>query len=239
VASPTPTNIQTEAEVTGEADALHPDRYFDVFQNAPDLPGRSDPATTQDQQPSGDEGWDPEDTNGESQTTDSSYFSEVVHEDEDDAYNADEDDETEGLSRYFSEFDLKMEEFQHRNPDIPLDQLEIQVGYLQDVLDRLPNDLLDDPHKLRQELLIRGGVAEFIINQHMEYMAAFKAARHSPAETAAHLTSPSGEQVMDNTPWTATLPVRSPQQEQDLEAGQSQISSVNEQPAPGQESVLG
>jgi hypothetical protein len=59
----------------------------------------------------------------------------------------------EELRRCFAELDLRVEEFRPRKPDIPLDQLEIQVGYLQDIFNRLSNDLLDDPHKFWQELL--------------------------------------------------------------------------------------
>jgi hypothetical protein len=99
------------------------------------------------------------------------------------------------------------------------------------------NDLLNDPHKFRQELL-KKGVAEAIIDQQMEDMAALNASGYSPAETAERLTSPSGEQVMDNKAWTATLPVRSPQQKQDSEAEQSHISSASEQPTPGREPAL-
>jgi hypothetical protein len=48
MASRPPTNSQTEVKISKETDVLHPDSDLDVFHNAPDLLGRSDPATTQD-----------------------------------------------------------------------------------------------------------------------------------------------------------------------------------------------
>ena len=206
---------------------------FEVFQDAPEVPEPPDPSTAQDRQERMDEDPESDNLNDELHMTDSSYFPEdVIEEDED------ENDVTDVQEhrRQYAERHRRLEEFKQMNPDVLPDQLEIQFGHVQDVLQRLPNDVAVDSDIFRKELVNRG-VSEALINQQMEDMAQFNAARYTSAGTPEPLSSPSAEDAADHSAWSATLPVRYTQQEQDRRAEQIHGPNSADQSVRGQNPV--
>jgi hypothetical protein len=95
-----------------------------------------------------------DDPKDESQMTGSSNIPE-------DAMGEDSDDndamivDPEELAKAYEEGDRKLQECRQRNPNMLPNRLETQVGHLQNVLGKLPEDLAVNPKQYREEVMKR------------------------------------------------------------------------------------
>lgn len=227
VASIRPEDLRAGKLATQDKSKSESTNDVDIFQDASDLPEKPDPFG-----PPGPldntEHPDNHKLSDQSQKTVTNNLPEqIVDEDGDeDEY---EDKDIEELMESINRCDRWLEQIKQRNPDVLPDQLEIHFSYLQGVLQKLPNNIADDPDKFREEL-VRRGLAGALIIQRMEDMAPF--AKQDSPECPEEADSVCAQRAADDGTWSVPLPLRSLQQEQGQQPAQSRVSGTCQQPEP-------